>query len=241
MKKILVVCAHPGDAVFGCGGTLALYAREKAHIRVIVLGDGWTSRVKSLEKGQGIIDLEPLEAQEREALGAIGIEEVFHFRLPDNRLDNYPLLDLIKRIEEIQASFPPEVVLTNSASDLNVDQQRTCQAVVTAFRPQPGRRGPTIMAFESPSSTEWNAYEQGRGYNPNWFIDIGPTLEAKLAAMEKLSSEIRPWPHPRSLQAVEHLARWRGASVGVEAAEALVLLRAVSRTDAGNLAALGLP
>ncbi len=36
---------------------------------------------------------------------------------------------------------------------------------------------------------------------------------------------MRPSPHARSLEALEHLARWRGAQVGVEAAEAFCLLR----------------
>jgi hypothetical protein len=40
---------------------------------------------------------------------------------------------------------------------------------------------------------------------------------------------MRPWPHARSIRALEHLARWRGASVGVEAAEAFVLGRGIER------------
>jgi N-acetylglucosamine malate deacetylase 1 len=36
---------------------------------------------------------------------------------------------------------------------------------------------------------------------------------------------MRDWPHSRSYEAVEHLARWRGACVGVEAAEAFMLGR----------------
>jgi hypothetical protein len=39
---------------------------------------------------------------------------------------------------------------------------------------------------------------------------------------------MRDWPHSRSLEAVEHLARWRGAQVGVQAAEAFCLLRHLS-------------
>ena len=227
MKKILVVSAHPGDAVIGCGGALALHARAGDEVRVLVFGDGWTSRVKSFEKGMDVIDLEPLERQERDALEVIGIDRVSHSRLPDNRLDDFPLLDLVKIIEEVKAGYSPDVVYTNSRFDLSVDQQRTCRAVVTAFRPQPGEAAPTILTFESPSSTEWNVYEQDRGFFPNWYVDVGTVLEKKLEAAAKLESEIRPGPHARSLEAIEHLARWRGAAAGLESAEAFVLLRAV--------------
>jgi LmbE family N-acetylglucosaminyl deacetylase len=56
-------------------------------------------------------------------------------------------------------------------------------------------------------------------------VDISDTFAAKRAALEAYHEEMRPWPHPRSLEAVEHLARWRGATVGCEAAEAFVVLR----------------
>lgn len=227
MKNVLAVCAHPGDAVLGCGGTLALHASRGDDVQVIVFGDGWTSRVKSLEKGLDVIDLTPLENQERAALTAIGVERVQHCRLPDNRLDNFPLLDLIKIIEKATMDFAPDVVYTNSPFDLSVDQQRTCRAVVTAFRPQPGVEVAELLAFESLSSTEWNQYETVLGFRPNCYVDIARSLGKKLVALDELTSEIRDWPHPRSREAVEHLARWRGASAGLEAAEAFMLLRSV--------------
>lgn len=225
MVKVMVVCAHPGDEVLGCGGTLALHALRGDEIRVLVLGDGWTSRAKSADAGFAIMDLDVLEDQGRTALERLGVDRVTYQRFPDNRFDNVCTLDVVKTIEEARDSFQPDVVYTNSPYDLNVDQQVTCRAVVTAFRPQPGARPVSLYAFETPSSTEWNFAAVGHAFTPNAFVDITASLEVKLEAYRKLHSEVRPWPHARSTEALEHRARARGASVGVEAAEAFVLLR----------------
>ena len=82
-----------------------------------------------------------------------------------------------------------------------------------------------LLSFEVTSSTEWQPPDSASAFQPNWFVDISPQWRRKREALEAYASEMRPWPHARSLQAVEHLARWRGAQVGVEAAEAFCLLR----------------
>jgi LmbE family N-acetylglucosaminyl deacetylase len=115
--------------------------------------------------------------------------------------------------------------LTHHAGDVNIDHQRVHQAVVTACRPQPGHPVRTLLFFEVPSSTEWQPPGSAPAFTPNWFVDISSTLDCKLNALDAYAEELRVWPHPRSLQAVEALARWRGATVGVEAAEAFILGR----------------
>jgi hypothetical protein len=122
-------------------------------VRAIVLGEGWTSRTKSLEKGLEALDLDEFEEQARRALGALSIADVHFHRLPDNRFDQLELLDLIKIVERHKTAFHPDVVYTNTALDLGVDQRMTSQAVMTAFRPLPGERCSEILAFEVRSST----------------------------------------------------------------------------------------
>lgn len=227
MKKVLVVCAHPGDEILGCGGTLALHAQRGDDVRVVVLGDGWTSRMKSLEKGLESVDLNVLEKQGREALAILGVKEVQYHRFPDNRFDNVPLLDLVKVIEPVKDRFAPDVVYTNSPFDLSVDQEKTCRAVVTAFRPQPRDNHADLYSFEVLSSTEWNLIDRTRSFTPTYFVDIEATLPLKLKAFQRLETEVRVWPHSRSLESIGHHAKSRGASVGVPAAEAFVHLRSV--------------
>jgi LmbE family N-acetylglucosaminyl deacetylase len=149
--------------------------------------------------------------------------------LPDNRFDQVPLLDVVKLIERQKAEFLPQLVYTNTSIDLGVDQRITCQAVLTAFRPLPGETHSELLSFEVRSSTEWEAGINGVPFQPNCFVDISETVAAKLDALRALKTEIRPWPHSRSIEAVAHHARARGASVGFEAAEAFAILRSIRR------------
>mgnify|MGYP002021483218 CR=1 FL=1 len=102
------------------------------------------------------------------------------------------------------------------------------QAVMTACRPEPKYTVKRILSFEIPSATEWQSITKGNPFVPNWFKDISDTLEVKIKALEAYQSEMRDWPHTRSIKSVEHLARWRGASVGCEAAEAFMLIRNIT-------------
>jgi LmbE family N-acetylglucosaminyl deacetylase len=227
MDRVLVVSAHIGDEVLGCGGTLAMHVARGDEVGVLVLGEGWTSRTSSLEKGLEALDLDAFEEQGRRALDVLGLQRVRFSRLPDNRFDQEPFLDIVKKIEAEKLAFKPSRVYTNSSFDLGVDQRIVCRAVVTAFRPQPDDNAVDLIAFEVLSSTEWNCATGGRQFEPNLFVDITSTLPRKLAAFERLATETRPWPHARSQEAIEHRARSRGASVGLPAAEAFMQMRSV--------------
>lgn len=224
MKKVLIVCAHPGDEVLGCGGTIALHRLKGDSVKVMILGDGWSSRISTHEKAREAIDLDVLEKKGHESLSILGTDDVQYLRFPDNRFDMVSMLDLVKEIERVKGSYAPELVYTNSPFDLSVDQEKTCRAVVTAFRPQPGERCRQIFAFEVLSSTEWNLSEQRGGFSPNYFVNIESVLAKKIEAFARLDSELRTWPHPRSREGVEFHARTRGALAGVRAAEAFMLL-----------------
>jgi len=228
-RKILVVSAHIGDEILGCGGTLARHLRLGDAVRVVVLGEGWTSRTKSLQKGLEALDLDAFEAQARRALRVLSIADVSFFRLPDNRFDQIPLLDIVKLIERQKAKFSPDLIYTSTPIDLGIDQRITCHAVLTAFRPLPGEGYSELLSFEVRSSTEWEAGFNGSPFQPNCFVDISATVEAKLDALRALKTEMRAWPHSRSVEAVTHHARARGASVGFEAAEAFSILRSIRR------------
>jgi LmbE family N-acetylglucosaminyl deacetylase len=135
------------------------------------------------------------------------------------------LLEIARAVEHLVAMYQPAIVLTHHAGDVNIDHRRIHEAVVTACRPQPGNPVRTVLTFEVASSTEWQFPGSAPVFAPSWFVDISDTLAVQQAALAAYAEELRPWPHPRSPEALRDRARWRGASIGVEAAEAFMLCR----------------
>jgi len=223
--SVLVVAAHPDDEVLGCGGTIARHAEAGDQVQVLIVAEGATSRLKQRDRGVASEELSALAQAAQKAgsiLGAAGVELL---DCPDNRLDSLDRLDLIKCIEVRMERHQPSVVYVHHAGDVNVDHRRLHEAVITACRPTPGQPVRRLLSFEVASSTEWQAPGSAPVFQPNWFVDISVQWPRKREALAAYASEMRPWPHARSLEGLEHLARWRGAQVGVQAAEAFCLLR----------------
>ena len=225
MDSVLVVAAHPDDEVLGCGGTIARHADAGDQVQVLIVAEGATSRQQQRDRDQANDELSALAQAAQQAGAILGAQGVELLDLPDNRLDSLDRLDLIKQIEERIARHQPQVVYVHHAGDVNVDHRRLHEAVVTACRPTPGQPVRRLLSFEVASSTEWQPPGSAPAFQPNWFVDISAQWPRKRAALVAYASEMRLWPHSRSLESLEHLARWRGAQVGVEAAEAFCLLR----------------
>lgn len=218
--KVLVVAAHPDDDVLGCGGTIARHTQAGDEVTVVFMTDGVgarSSRSDAAVRRRGAAEV---------ALGLLGVGSAHFNDLPDNQLDTVPLLAVAQAVENVAAGGFDRVY-THHQGDLNVDHRLVHEAVLTALRPTRGADSPTVLCFETASSTEWRAPHAGSAFLPTWYVVIDDVLELKLAALRAYAEEMRPWPHARSVEALEHLARWRGASVGARAAEAFVLARHV--------------
>ena len=223
---VLVIAAHPDDEVLGCGGTIARLAQEGHEVYIAILGEGITSRYQQRERADQAL-VEGLHARSRQVAELLGARDLFLYSLPDNRFDTVPLLDVIKIIEELVERLQPQVIYTHHGGDLNIDHVVVHRAVLTATRPVAGCPVKEIYAYEVSSSTEWAFGQFQTGFQPNVFVDISATLETKVQAMALYESEARPFPHPRSPEALQAIARRWGSAVGVEAAEAFELVRSV--------------
>ena len=229
--SVLIVAAHPDDEVLGCGGTIARHRKMGARVTVLTLADGVSSR--PLDAAATAAAIDERRGAARRAAEILGVDDLTMLSYADNRMDTVPRLEIIRDIEGAIARCRPAIVYTHQAGDVNVDHVCVHHAVVAACRPQPGCTVRRLLFFEVPSSTEWCPPPSARPFAPNWFTDISDTLELKLEAMGAYARELREFPHPRSLAGVEHLARWRGATAGLHAAEAFELGRFIlsSATD----------
>jgi LmbE family N-acetylglucosaminyl deacetylase len=218
--KVLVVAAHPDDETLGVGGTIARHALAGDEVWVCLLSEGASSRHDKVEQQKSCAE---------RACEVLGVHKVVFLDFPDQRLDTFSLLDIIRPIEGCLEALQPEIVYTHFMEDVNQDHRIAFRATLVATRPVGGHSVQQVLCFETASSTEWAAPFPGCVFSPNVFVDITTTLPTKLRAMSKYAdtyvSEVRPYPHPRSLQALEVYARRYGVKVGVDAAEPFMLVR----------------
>lgn len=213
--KVLVIAAHPDDELLGVGGTLIKHAMAGHEVHVLIVAEGGRSRAMCdqayvIELGQTVEKVSKI----------IGSKSTRTLGLSDNRLDKYERLDIIRTIEDVVLEIAPEIVYTHHAHDLNIDHQMVYECVRTATRPILGSTVKSLYTFETLSSTEWG----NSCFNPNKFIDISGVLNIKLKALAEYEKEMKEFPHPRSLEAVEALAKIRGSVVGLPAAEAFEII-----------------
>lgn len=221
---VVAVVAHPDDEVLGVGATLARHAAAGEAVHIVICATGLAAR-----GGATSPQIAALENQARRAAAALGALPPRFLGLRDNAMDERPLLEVIQALQPHLDEISPTTVYTHHASDLNIDHGIVARAVLTACRPLPGSRIESICAFETPSSTEWATGAGFHPFQPNRFVDVAAQMPAKIRALECYADEMRAFPHPRSIDAIRSLAAWRGASAGLAAAEAFVVLREITR------------
>jgi LmbE family N-acetylglucosaminyl deacetylase len=216
--NVLIFASHPDDEILGAGATLAGHASRGDEVHAVVLAEGATSRYDATME-------EALQKAGMRAAEEIGFASIRFEGMPDQRLDSAPLIEITQRIEAILEELDPQVVYTHFPGDVNVDHGIVARAVWTACRPYRFPRVRRLAAFETPSSTEWAWPLPDGVFSPTLFVDVSATIEAKLAAMECYSAELRDYPHPRSTRALRQRAEFWGSVVDRSAVEPFLIMR----------------
>jgi LmbE family N-acetylglucosaminyl deacetylase len=217
-RSVLAIAAHADDEVLGAGGTLSAHRRAGDRVHLLVLSASATSR-----PGQDHDQIRDHRTASVRKVASLYGADVQIADLPDNAFDTVPRLAITQTVEAAVARFTPQIVYTHSAADLSLDHRITAEAVAAATRPQPGNAAATVLAWEVRSATEWGT---GAPFRPTWFQPLTEEdLAVKEQALQVYASEMRPWPHTRSVQAVLTAARVRGAQIGHQAAEAFEVVR----------------
>tara|TARA_B110000014_G_C20092908_1_gene572424 strand:+ start:513 stop:1229 length:717 start_codon:yes stop_codon:yes gene_type:complete len=237
--RILVLSAHPDDEILGVGGTIKKNIDQNNEIKIAIMATGIFSRRNSNfknsfeydsdTKAQKIMkkELKTLRSNALKASKVLGVSDIDFYDFPDNEMDKVSNLEVTKSIEKIIHNFKPEVVFTHSNTDLNLDHRIIHNATLTATRPTPNSSVKEVISYEVPSSTEWNFSTPT--FSPNLFIDISKELKFKLKAMSQYKTELRKFPHPRSLEGIETIAKRWGTVCGSKSAEAFSVVREIRR------------
>lgn len=225
-KKVLVIAAHPDDEVLGMGGTIAKLSENGAEIALLIVTDGSSSQYRDR------LDLDRIvEEKKKETRGCcdvLGIKHLYYGGLPDMKLDSIPHIAVNEVIERVVREFEPDTVYTHFWGDVNKDHRCVYESTVVACRPVMGQCVKKLFAYSVPSSTEWNIQKSDTVFVSNWYEDIsGRFAETKYKAFGCYGTELREYPHPRSVEYLKTSDALNGNQVGLMAAEKFILLRRV--------------
>lgn len=219
--KTLVIAPHPDDELLGCGGTLLRRFAEGGTI-------GWTLMTAMSEsEGWSSARIQQREREIEHVRAGLGIapENLYKLGFPTTQLDRIPMSTLISGLSDVFRHFEPEEVLLPYPGDVHTDHRITFEASSACtkwFRYPSVRR---VLAYETPSETDFGIDPRGDGFRPNVFVDISDFLDKKTQLLRAYRSEMGAFPFPRSAELLQAVARVRGSQAGFSAAEAFVLLR----------------
>jgi LmbE family N-acetylglucosaminyl deacetylase len=217
-ERVLVIAPHADDEVLGVGGTIARFADEGAEVSVIVLTGGFPPDFAEGEEDH--IRREAVRAHE-----ILMLKEAIYLDFPAAALDTVAHRELNNALSLLYKRICPTIVFVPFLGDVHRDHQAAFQSAMVMCRPTSGNLPHSVLAYETISETNWNASPVTPGFLPNTYVDISNYLETKLAAFQAYASQVRSFPHERSLETMRAMAVMRGSTVHLKAAEAFVALR----------------
>lgn len=218
--RVLIISVHPDDEALGCAGTILKHRARGDELSWLIVTEAhqpsWSAEV-----------IRSKAAEVETAADLYGMQQVRKLGFPTMQLDQVSLGELIGGIGGAVADLQPDIVYTIHAGDVHSDHRVVFAAVTSAIKPFNMRSLGVrrLLSFETLSSTDAAPPLPNRHFAPNVFSDITPHIDAKLRCMDVFSSESQNELQPRGSSAIRALARYRGATVGVEYAEAFMLIR----------------
>lgn len=217
-KKVLIIAPHMDDEVLGCAGTILKHKSHGDKVSVVFIAHRIYSHRFNKEKN----DIEKNHALRAQLI--LGYDRSIFLGLPDERLDA-SVQDVIVPLENTVDKLKPDIVYLPFRGDNHQDHRAVFDAARVVLRPSAVSPVKTIYMYEVPSSTEQSPPMPENAFLPNYYIDITGFLDKKLEAILCYETEKRPWPHPRSKEAIKILAKKRGTEIGFKCAEAFMILR----------------
>ena len=212
----LVVVAHPDDEVLGAGATINKLIKEGHNVAIATMANHAAARANISDT---------LSSDQKEAFKIMGVRKFYSADFPNIKMNTVPHLDLVQFVEKCIEDFKADAIITHHPSDTNNDHVMTSYAVQAASRLFQRKNDvpalKELLYMEVPSSTEWSFDSSSNRFAPNYFVEIGKEgVELKLKALKAYKGVMRPYPHPRSDEAIEGLAAYRGVQAGCNYAEA---------------------
>ncbi len=221
--NVIVISSHPDDEVIGCGGTLLKHKANNDKI-------GWII-ITNVDESHGFSKERVISRQIEidEVAKEIGMDAVFKLDFPTTSLSSSKVGSLIKAISNVFNEFQPEIIYTVNRSDAHSDHRYTFDAVGSCIKSFRYPFIKKVLMYECLSETEFAPALFEKVFLPNHFVDITAFYNEKERILKIYESEIGEHPFPRSIRNINALATFRGATAGVEFAEAFQLILSIDK------------
>jgi LmbE family N-acetylglucosaminyl deacetylase len=220
-KRVLVVAPHPDDETLGVGGTIAKFAEQGHEVHVLMVS-GHLPPLYSRESYEITV------SEAKKAFDILGVSDSHFLEIPATMIGDRPIHEVNGKFCQVVKEIKPHIVFC-PYPDRHVDHRLVFDSVMVATRPVGiGKDIEIVAAYETLSETHWNAPHIEPNFTPNWVVNISATIEKKLEALKSYQSQISEFPGPRSLEAVEALAKFRGTQAGFGFGEGMHIIRMLS-------------
>lgn len=217
--NVLVISVHPDDETLGCGGTLLKHKRNGDTINWLIITDVSESLGYSPEK------VKERQEEIKKIEKAYGFERTYNLQFQTTKLHSIDFSKLIEGISKVIYELRPELVYMINRSDIHSDHQIAAKAIISCTKSFRYPFIKKILMYECISETEIAPYFPENIFLPNVYSDISEYIDEKIKIMKIYKSEVQDAPMPRSIENIKALARYRGSTVGVNFAEAFMLVR----------------
>jgi LmbE family N-acetylglucosaminyl deacetylase len=145
------------------------------------------------------------------------------------KLNDTTLFELVNKISLIFQEIQPETIYVMNRSDAHSDHRIVFDAVLSCTKSFRYPYVKKVFMYECLSETEFAPILPERVFQPNYFVDISDFLNKKIQIMKIFDSELGEHPFPRSIKNIEALATFRGATIGVNYAEAFQVIKYIDK------------
>ena len=219
--NVMVIFAHPDDAEFTSGGTIARWVNEGREVTYVVCTDG--SKGAEIEH----IDTEALvamrQAEQRRAASVLGVVEVTFLKCPDGELSSSR--DFAAELARLIRQFRPVTLLTWDPwrpYQLHADHRAAGFAALDAVM-----AAGNVRYFPEQLDSGLQVHQVREIYlfgtdQPDTWVDIGATFNQKIEAVRQHASQM---VNPEDV--IRHVEEWNsyvGQTKGYSHAESFKLL-----------------
>ena len=229
-KRVMSIHAHPDDQEFTVGGTLAKWARAGSEVVTVCITSGGAGSNKYTPLDMTRHALVVIrEDEQREACRILGVKETIFLRYEDGQLE--PSIALRRELTRLIRRHRPEVVVCGDPTVRfygttymnHPDHRVAADVALDAVFPSAGTRliFPELLDEGLDPHEVRQVYIHGAERADTW-VDVGETLDLKLAALRAHKSQMGEWD---PAEMITEWAREQGRKRKLDAAETYRVMR----------------